>query len=218
MTSLESFRSELSTATLFSDAGCLHGPGYPSQPEHGNSQAMHGRWEVASDYFLKAIETFQAPPHYESTMMGWPAANKGLMQWVLGDYEAAERNFLYIIEVLRKANRLDGTLYFKVLTNQKLKVFCGRQQYRQDLARSTYKASQVSFGSGNTSQADAELQDAFHLRQIFFLMTIEELMSSQKKTLTTSWYSGQSKEQDTCANYVLPRRALLILFPQHMDG
>ena len=53
----------------------------------------------------------------------------------------------------------------RVLINQALKVFSGRQQYRQELARSTYKASQVSFGSGNSSKAEAELRDAFRLRQ-----------------------------------------------------
>lgn len=54
---------------------------------------------------------------------------------------------------------------FNVLINQGLKLFSGRQQYRQELARSTYKASQVSFGSGNTSKAESELRDAFRLRQ-----------------------------------------------------
>jgi hypothetical protein len=53
----------------------------------------------------------------------------------------------------------------RVLINQALKVFSGRQQYRQELARSTYKASQVSFGSGSTSKAESELRDAFRLRQ-----------------------------------------------------
>jgi hypothetical protein len=81
--------------------------------EHGNSQAMHGRWEVASCHFSWAIETFQKLPHYVETMMGWPAANKGLMHWVLGDYEAAERTFIDIIDVFRRANGVDDTLSFK---------------------------------------------------------------------------------------------------------
>ncbi len=81
--------------------------------EHGNSQAMHGRWEVASWHFSKAIETFQKLPHYVETMMGWPAANKGLMHWILGDYEAAERTFTDIINVFRRANGVDDILSFK---------------------------------------------------------------------------------------------------------
>ncbi len=81
--------------------------------EHGNSQAMHGRWEMASWHFSKAIETFQKLPHYVDTMMGWPAANKGLMHWILGDFAAAEQTFIDIIKVFCKANGYDDTLSFK---------------------------------------------------------------------------------------------------------
>lgn len=81
--------------------------------EHGNSQAMHGRWETASWYYSKAIETFQALPHYQETMKGWSAANQGLIHWVLGDLQAAERKFLDIIEVFRKAYGIDDTHSFK---------------------------------------------------------------------------------------------------------
>lgn len=53
----------------------------------------------------------------------------------------------------------------RVLINQALKVFRGRPQYRQELARSMFKASQVSLGMGNIEKAEVELRDAFHLRQ-----------------------------------------------------
>ncbi|KAI0120070.1 P-loop containing nucleoside triphosphate hydrolase protein [Nemania sp. FL0031] len=196
--------------------------------EHGVAQAMNGHCEVAITHFSKAIEYFQALPHYESTMLGWPASNKGLMYWILGDLEAAERTLLELIEVFRKANGVDDTLSFKtgkmlyalgnvhvsqgkyekgleyharclrqyrvtlgdrhhrigdichrladdnlrfhhyaeaqVLISQALKVFSGRQQYRQELARSTFKAAQVSRAIGDEGKADEQLRMAFELR------------------------------------------------------
>ncbi|KUJ18332.1 uncharacterized protein LY89DRAFT_733010 [Mollisia scopiformis] len=156
--------------------------------EHGNSQAMHS------------------------------TANKGLIHWILGDYEAAEHTFIDIIVVFRRANGVDDILSFKtgkmlyglgnVYVSQgkfekglKYYIRC-LKQYRatlgdrhhrigdichrladdnlrfknyaeayahqpspKELARSTYKASQVSFGSVNTSKAESELRDAFHFLQ-----------------------------------------------------
>ncbi len=63
--------------------------------------------------------------------------------------------------------RTEALIYFypRNLINQALKVFGGRLQYRQELARTTYKASQVSLASGNNDKAEAELREAFHLRQ-----------------------------------------------------
>ncbi|KAJ8125977.1 hypothetical protein O1611_g7661 [Lasiodiplodia mahajangana] len=197
--------------------------------EHGVAQAMNGHCKVALTHFSKAIEYFQALPHYDSTMLGWPASNEGLMYWILGDFESAEKTLLDLIEVFRKANGFDDTLSFKtgkmlyalgnvyvsqgkfekgleyharclkqyratlgdrhhrigdichrladdnlrfhnyaeaqVLINQALKVFSGRHQYRQELARSTFKASQVSKAIGNEDKANEQLREAFELRR-----------------------------------------------------
>ncbi|KAM3476171.1 hypothetical protein MY8738_007067 [Beauveria namnaoensis] len=199
--------------------------------ETGVAHGMDGQYEMALDYFSKAVETYQALPHYEETMLGWSASNIGLMYWVMGKYEDAERALLEIIDIFASHNGVDDTLSFKtgkmlyalgnvyvsqemfqqglelhnrclkqyratlgdshhrigdichrlsddnlyfgnyaeaqarVLINQALKVFSGRRQYRQELARSTYKASQVSRAMGNNSKAEAELQEAFQLRR-----------------------------------------------------
>lgn len=44
-------------------------------------------------------------------------------------------------------------------------MFSGRQQYKQELARSTYKASQVSLAMGNKERAEEELREAYTLRR-----------------------------------------------------
>ncbi|EGX95344.1 NB-ARC and TPR domain protein [Cordyceps militaris CM01] len=197
--------------------------------ETGVAHAMDGQYEVALNYFSKAIETYQALPHYVETMLGWSASNVGLMHWVMGNYDDAERVLLEIIQIFASHNGVDDTLSFKtgkmlyalgnvyvsqgklqqglelhnrclrqyratlgdshhrigdichrlsddniyfgnyaeaqVLINQALEVFGGRRQYQQELARSTYKASQVSRAMGNNDKAEEQLQEACQLRR-----------------------------------------------------
>ncbi|TPX10758.1 uncharacterized protein E0L32_008327 [Thyridium curvatum] len=158
--------------------------------ETGVAHAMDRQYEVAITFFERAIRTYKALPHYQDTMLGWSASNIGLMYWVLGRLHEAEQALLEIIEIFRKANGYDDTLSFKhhrigdichrltddnlrlrnlaeaqVLINQAIKVFSERPQYVQELARSTYKASQVSAAIGNQKKADSELRDAFQLYQ-----------------------------------------------------
>jgi hypothetical protein len=51
------------------------------------------------------------------------------------------------------------------LINQALKVFSGRPRYRNELARSTYKAAQLSQEMGLDDKAAQEFQEAFSIRQ-----------------------------------------------------
>lgn len=91
--------------------------------EHGKSRGMHGRWEDASWHFSNTIGTFQKLPYYVETMMGWPAANKGLMHWILGDHEAAEHTFTDIIDVFA------GLVALMILSpSSKQQSHCSRQK------------------------------------------------------------------------------------------
>ncbi|KAJ5921327.1 tetratricopeptide repeat domain-containing protein [Penicillium verhagenii] len=81
--------------------------------ETGVAHAMDAQYQVAITYFSKAIESFQALPHYEDTMQGWSASNIGLVYWILGDYVQAEQALLEIIEIFKNANGVDDVLSFK---------------------------------------------------------------------------------------------------------
>ncbi|KAI8258387.1 tetratricopeptide repeat domain-containing protein [Colletotrichum sp. SAR11_239] len=81
--------------------------------ETGVAHAMDGQYEVALDYFSKAIDTYQKLPHYVETMLGWSASNIGLMYWVLGRLEEAETALVEIIEIFAAANGVDDILSFK---------------------------------------------------------------------------------------------------------
>lgn len=81
--------------------------------ETGVAHAMDGQYQVAITYFSKAIESFQALPHYEDTMLGWTKSNIGLVYWILGDYGQAEQALLEIIDIFKNTNGVDDTLSFK---------------------------------------------------------------------------------------------------------
>lgn len=81
--------------------------------ETGVAHAMDGQYQVAITYFSEAIETFQALPHYEDTMLGWSKSNIGLVYWILGDYAQAEQALLEIIAIFKEENGVDDTLSFK---------------------------------------------------------------------------------------------------------
>lgn len=74
---------------------------------------MNGEYEAAITYFVKAIESFQALPNYEDTMLDWTESNIGLMHWMLGNYDDAERTLLGIIDIYSVAHGVDDTLSFK---------------------------------------------------------------------------------------------------------
>jgi tetratricopeptide (TPR) repeat protein len=84
--------------------------------EVGNAYAMNGKYQVATEYFVKSIETFQALPNYEDTMLGWPESNIGLMYWMLGNHDDAERALTEIIEIYKTAYGVDDTQSFKYVS------------------------------------------------------------------------------------------------------
>lgn len=85
--------------------------------EVGNAYAMNGKYQVAIEHFVKSIETFQALPDYEDTMLGWPESNIGLMYWMLGYHDDAERALTEIIEIYKTAYGTDDTNSFKYVAS-----------------------------------------------------------------------------------------------------
>lgn len=78
----------------------------------------------------------------------------------------------------------------RVLINQSLKIFSGRHQYRQELARTTYKASRVSLTLGNLPKAEEERREAFRLRQLLVPddeRGVDEIMEKDYDVLVVFW-------------------------------
>lgn len=69
-------------------------------------------------------------------------------------------------------------------------MFSGRQQYKQELARSTYKASQVSLAMGSKEKAEEELCEAYTLRRSVVqddVRGMDELKESDYDELVVFW-------------------------------
>lgn len=81
--------------------------------ELGVAHAMNNMWETAEKTFVRSIELHQQLPDYEDTMLGWPEPNLGLIYWVQGHLEDAEKVLLEILEIHANAFGIDDTTSFK---------------------------------------------------------------------------------------------------------
>jgi hypothetical protein len=77
---------------------------------------MNHDWETAEKCFVRSIELHQGLDDYKDTMLGWPEPNLGLMYWVQGRLEDAERVLLEILEIYAAAYGVDDTKSFKYFT------------------------------------------------------------------------------------------------------
>ena len=81
--------------------------------ENGVAYAMNNMWEDAANCFIRSIEIIQGLPTYDDTMLGWPEPNLGIVYWIQGKWDDAERVLTEILKIHADAYGFDDTKSFK---------------------------------------------------------------------------------------------------------
>lgn len=81
--------------------------------ETGVAYALNNMWDIAVEYFIKSMETFEELENYDEIMQGWPAPNLGLVYWIQGRYNDAEKVLTRILDIHATRLGLDDTKSFK---------------------------------------------------------------------------------------------------------
>lgn len=78
--------------------------------ELGAAHIMMGCPDLAAESLTKSIEVLQSLPDYHFTWSAWPTVNLGLLYWLCGRYEEAEKLLLEILKKFETAYGIDDVV------------------------------------------------------------------------------------------------------------
>lgn len=81
--------------------------------EVGTALAYSARLEEAANYFQKSIDLFQECEDFDEAWLGWPEPNLGLVLWMQGRFEEAQKILDKSIATYAKLYGYDDTKTFK---------------------------------------------------------------------------------------------------------